>query len=225
MNNIPYIDILILAMIAIFIINRLKNVLGKKTGNEHDIVEKYSRGKTNFKESPPDQISKTNQSQKTVKDVFFHNDPKINSNLREIYNQDENFDSKEFLDGSKKAFEFIIKKYSEEELEPLKNLLSSSIYKDFKSQIDARVKKSQNLDVTIIGIKSAEIVNASLKSKIALICVKFSSEQVQVVKDLEGKIVEGDNNQILSIEEKWSFSKNLKSKDPNWTLEKIEESN
>ena len=225
MNNIPYIDILILAMIAIFIINRLKNVLGKKTGNEHDIVEKYSRGKTNFKESPPDQISKSNQSQKTVKDVFFHNDPKINSDLREIYNQDENFDSKEFLDGSKKAFEFIIKKYSEEELEPLKNLLSSSIYKDFKSQIDARVKKSQNLDVTIIGIKNAEIVNASLKSKIALICVKFSSEQVQVVKDLEGKIVEGDNNQILSIEEKWSFSKNLKSNDPNWTLEKIEESN
>ena len=48
MNNIPYIDILILAMIAIFIINRLKNVLGKKTGNEHDIVEKYSRGKAKF---------------------------------------------------------------------------------------------------------------------------------------------------------------------------------
>ena len=225
MNNIPYIDILILAMIAIFIINRLKNVLGKKTGNEHDIVEKYSRGKTNFKESPPDQISKSNQNQKTVNDVFFHNDPKINSDLREIYNQDENFDSKEFLDGSKKAFEFIIKNYSEEKLEPLKKLLSSSIHKDFKSQIDARVKKSQNLDITIIGIKSAEIVNASLKSKIALICVKFSSEQVQVVKDLEGKIVEGDNNQILSIDEKWSFSKNLKSKDPNWTLEKIEESN
>ena len=225
MNNIPYIDILILAMIAIFIINRLKNVLGKKTGNEHDIVEKYSRGKTNFKESPPDQISKSNQNQKTVNDVFFHNDPKINSDLREIYNQDENFDSKEFLDGSKKAFEFIIKNYSEEKLEPLKKLLSSFIYKDFKSQIDARVKKSQNLDITIIGIKSAEIVNASLKSNIALICVKFSSEQVQVIKDLEGKIVEGDNNQILSIDEKWSFSKNLKSKDPNWTLEKIEESN
>ena len=225
MNNIPYIDILILAMIAIFIINRLKNVLGKKTGNEHDIVEKYTRGKAKFEESPPDQISKSNQNQKIVKDVFFHNDPKINSDLRKIYNQDENFDSKEFLDGSKKAFEYIIKNYSEEKLEPLKNLLSSSIYKDFKSQIDERIKKSQNLDITIIGIKSAEIVNASLKSKIAIICVKFSSEQVQVIKDLEGKIVEGDNNQILSIDEKWSFSKNLKSKDPNWTLEKIEENN
>ena len=64
-----------------------------------------------------------------------------------------------------------------------------------------------------------------MKSKIANISVKFNSEQVQVIKDLKGKIIEGDSNQILTIDEKWSFSKNLKSKDPNWTLEKIEESN
>ena len=225
MNNIPYIDILILAMIAIFIINRLKNVLGKKTGNEQDIVEKYSRNKSNFKESPPDQTSLSDHKERTVKDVFFHEDPKINSVLRKIYNQDENFDTKEFLDGSKKAFEFIIKNYSEESLEPLKNLLSKSIYNDFKSQINDRIKKSQNLDITIIGIKSAEIIQSSLKSNIANISVRFNSEQVQVIKDLKGKIIEGDSNQILTIDEKWSFSKNLKSNDPNWTLEKIEESN
>ena len=225
MNNIPYIDILILAMIAIFIINRLKNVLGKKTGNEQDIVEKYSRNKGNFKESPPDQTSLSDQKENTVRDVFFHEDPKINSALRKIYNQDENFDTKEFLDGSKKAFEFIIKNYSEENLEPLKNLLSKSIYNDFKSQINDRIKKSQNLDITIIGIKHAEIIQSSLKSNIANISVRFNSEQVQVIKDLKGKIIEGDSNQILTIDEKWSFSKNLKSNDPNWTLEKIEESN
>ena len=116
--------------------------------------------KQSFEESPPDQISKSNQK-KTVKDVFFHEDPKINSDLRKIYNQDESFDTKEFLDGSKKAFEYIIKNYSEENLEPLKNLLSKSIYKDFKSQINDRIKKSQNLDITIIGIKSAEILMQS----------------------------------------------------------------
>ena len=71
MNNIPYIDILILAMIAIFIINRLKNVLGKKTGNEQDIVEKFSRGKTNFKESPPDQTSVSEKSKLLLRMFFF----------------------------------------------------------------------------------------------------------------------------------------------------------
>ena len=225
MNNIPYIDILILAMIAIFIINRLKNVLGKKTGNEQDIVEKYSRNKNNFKESPPDKTSVSEQKQNTVKDVFFHKDPKINTSLRKIYNQDESFNSKEFLDGSKKAFEFIIKNYSDENLEPLKSLLSKSIYNEFNYQIKERIKKSQNLDITIIGIKSAEITDSSLKSSVANISVRFNSEQVHVLKDLEGKIIEGDSNQILTIDENWSFSKNMKSKDPNWTLEKIEESN
>ena len=107
----------------------------------------------------------------------------------------------------------------------MKNLLSKSIYKDFETQIDARIKNNENLDITIIGIKSAQIVSASLKTSIAYISVKFNSEQVQVLKDLKGKIIEGDNNQILTIIEKWTFSKNLKSKDPNWTLEKIEETN
>ena len=157
--------------------------------------------------------------------MFFHKDSKINTALRKIFNQDESFNSNEFLEGSKKAFEYIIKNYSEENLEPLKNLLSKSIYNDFRSQINLRIKKSQNLDITIIGIKNAEIISANLKSNVANISVRFKSEQVQVLKDLKGKIVEGDNNQILTIDEIWSFSKNLKNNDPNWTLEKIEESN
>ena len=226
MNNIPYIDILILAMIAVFIINRLRNVLGKKTGNEQDIVEKFSRNKTNFKESPPDQISNDNNKKKEKpRDIFFHQDPTINSNLRKIHKLDNNFDSQSFLDGSKKAFEFIIKNYSEENLDSIKTLLSKNIFNEFDTQIKKRIQKSQNLDITIISVKDAEILSANLRSNNAIISVKFSSEQVHVIKDPEGKIVEGDSNQILTINESWTFSKNMKSKDPNWALEKIEESN
>ena len=225
MNNIPYIDLLILAMIAVFIINRLRNVLGKKTGNEQDIVEKFSGNKANFKESPPDQISDTdNAKSKIPKDVFFHQDPTVNSNLRKIHNLDSSFESKNFLDGSKKAFEYIIKNYSEENLDSIKSLLSKNIFDDFKSQIEKRVQNSQDLDITIIGIKDAEIVSANLRSNNANICVKFTSEQVHVLKDMKGDIIEGDGNQILTINENWTFSKNMKNKNPNWALEKIEES-
>ena len=225
MNNIPYIDILILAMIAVFIINRLRNVLGKKTGNEQDIVEKFSRNKTNFKESPPDQISE-NKARKTEKprDIFFHQDPTINDNLRKIHKLDNNFELQSFLDGSKKAFEFIIKNYSEENLDSIKSLLSKNIFNDFDAQIKKRIQKSQDLDITIIGIKNAEIVSANLRSSNAAISVKFSSEQVHILKDPKGKVIEGDSNQILTINEDWTFSKNMKNKDPNWALEKIEES-
>ena len=227
MNNIPYIDILILAMIAVFIINRLRNTLGKKTGNEHDLTEKYSN-KSNFKESRPDKVLKKElhtDSHRTQHKIF-HEDALVAEELNKIRAIDSGFTIDSFIDGAKKAFEFIINKYSDENLPPLKKLLSGNIFKMFDSQIKKRSKSNQNLDVNIIGIKEAKITGASLtKGTIASIKVKFSSEQVQVIKNDKGKIIDGDSNQILSIVENWFFSKNLKNKDPNWILEKIEENN
>ncbi len=227
MNNIPYIDILILAMVAIFIINRLRNTLGKKTGNEHDIAEKFTRRKSELKESSPDRVSKANfeeVNQENPKQIF-HENPGISNVLSKIHRIDPSFKVDEFINGAKKAFEFIINKYSDENIKPLKKLLSADIFKMFDRQINNRAKKNENLDVSIIGIKEAKIEDVTLKSNVASIKVKFSSEQVQVIKDDKGKIISGDGNQILSIVESWFFSKDLKRKDPNWILEKIEESN
>ena len=226
MNNIPYIDILILAMVAIFIINRLRNTLGKKTGNEHDLADKFTR-KSDLKESSPDKVSKAKfdkVSQENLRQVF-HENPNISKELSKIQKIDPSFTVDEFITGAKKAFEYIINKYSDENIKPLKKLLSADIFKMFDKQINTRAKKNENLDVSIIGIKEAKIEDASIKSSIASIKVKFSSEQVQVIKNDKGKIISGDGNQILSIVESWFFSKDLKRKDPNWILEKIEESN
>lgn len=228
MNNFPYIDILILAMVAIFIINRLKNTLGKKTGNENDLADKYSQGRSRYKESNPDKVVEKSfvPNDIEVAREILHDDPSINKVLRKIQSVDKNFLLDRFLDGSKKAFEYIIKNYSEENIKPLKKLLSSKMYSMFDNQISKRSKKGQNLDINIIGVKDPEVVSADIKNnKMAEIKVKFMSEQVQIVKNSNGKIVEGDNNQILSITENWLFYKTLNSKDPNWILDKIEECN
>ncbi len=227
MNNVPYIDILILAMIAIFIINRLRNTLGKKTGNEHDLADKFTRGKSDLKESTPDKVSKESIEETNMENSrqIFHENPGISSELSKIHKIDPSFKVDEFITGAKKAFEFIIDKYSDENIKPLKKLLSADIFKMFDKQISNRAKKNENLDVNIIGIKEAKIEGVSLKSNVASIKVKFSSEQVQIIKNDKGKIISGDGNQILSIVENWFFSKDLKRKDPNWILEKIEESN
>ena len=227
MNSIPYIDILILAMIAVFIINRLKNVLGKKTGNEQDIVEKFTQGKSSFKESPPDNTSQIKNSKHKEKLALkrFHPEDKVNNSLKSIHGLDLNFSIEDFINGAKKAFEFIISNYSQENIKPLKKLLSPQIFNDFDSQITERTKKKQNLDITIISVKDSKIINAKISKKsLASITVNFLSEQVQVTKNLRGDIVEGDSNQILEISENWTFNRNLKNKDPNWTLDKIEES-
>ena len=228
MNNIPYIDILILAMIAVFIINRLKNALGKKTGNENDIVEKFTQRKTPFKESDPDTISEKNIGNKTNKFKLYnlHNDKKINDSINNIIRIDENFEINSFLDGAKKAFEYILTQYSNNDLNSLKKLVSKDIFNAFENQIKQRTKKSETLEITIISVKEPKIIDVSIdKKSTAVFKLRFDSDQVQITKDKDDKIIDGDSNQILSIIENWTFSKNLNSNDPNWTLEKIEENN
>ncbi len=225
MNNIPYIDILILAMIAIFIINRLRNVLGKKTGNESDIVEKFTQRKNTFKESEPDSVSdqKISKLDDNIKKNL-HSNKKINSAINEILKIDNNFEINSFCEGAKKAFEFILTEYSNDNLKALEKLVNKNIYKSFESQINQRAKKKEELNITVISVKNPEIKNVSIEKKnIAYFKLLFDSEQVQVTKNSKGEIIDGDNNQILQIKELWTFSKNLKSRDPNWILEEIEE--
>ena len=104
MNNIPYIDILILAMIAVFIINRLKNTLGKKTGNEHDIASKFSRDKSNLKESNPDKTTRneTLDNKIDLSTEIFHENPSIDKELKKICAIDTKFSVDDFLDGANK---------------------------------------------------------------------------------------------------------------------------
>ena len=225
MNNIPYIDILILAMIAVFIINRLRNVLGKKTGNESDIVEKFTQKKNTYKESEPDSISnqKTSKLDNSINKTL-HSNKKINSAINEILKIDNNFEINSFCDGAKKAFEFILTEYSNNNLKSLEKLVSKNIYKAFENQINLRSKKNEELEITVISVKNPEIKGANLEKKhIAYFKLLFESEQVQITKNSKGEIIDGDNNQILQIREIWTFSKNLKSSDPNWILEEIEE--
>ena len=225
MNNIPYLDILILAMIAVFIINRLRNVLGKKTGNESDIVEKFTQRKNTFKESEPDSISdqKVSRLNKNV-NKNLHSNKKINSAINEILKIDNNFEINSFCDGAKKAFEFILTEYSNNNLKALEKLVSKNIYKAFKNQINLRSKKNEELEITVISVKNPEIKSVNLEKKhIAYLKLLFESEQVQITKNSKGEIIDGDNNQILQIKEFWTFSKDLKNTDPNWILEEIEE--
>ena len=225
MNNIPYIDILILAMIAVFIINRLRNVLGKKTGNESDIVEKFTQRKSAFNESEPDSVSnqKVSKLNNHVKKNL-HSDKKINSVINDILKIDDQFEINSFCEGAKKAFEFILTEYSGNNLKALEKLVSKNIYKAFQDQINLRAKNKEELEITVISVKNPEIKSVNLEKKcIAYFKLLFNSEQVQITKNSNGEVIDGDNNQILQIKEIWTFSKNLKSKDPNWILEEIEE--
>ena len=225
MNNFPYIDIFILAMIAVFIINRLRNSLGKKTGNESDIAQKFSQKSSKFTESNPDkEIEKSKKQFRGSKKTILHENSSINEKLNNIVKLDSNFTVEKFVDGAKKAFEYILVRYSEDDIKSLKPLLATEIFKNFSDQIKQRQNKKKKLGITILKIDEPEIIDINIeKNKLCFIKVEFKSQQVQTTRDSRNKIIDGNDNLILNIKELWTFSKEIKSKNPNWVLEEIEE--
>ena len=121
-------------------------------------------------------------------------------------------------------FEYILVKYSEDDVKSLKPLLANEVFNNFSDQIEQRQSKKQKLGITILKIEDPEIIDVNIeKNKLCFIKLEFKSQQVQITKDSKNLIIDGNDNLILNIKELWTFSKELKNKNPNWVLEKIEE--
>ena len=146
------------------------------------------------------------------------NNLKKNTALEKICYFDKNFSPKEFLSGAKIAFETIIQSYAKGEINKIKYLLGSNVFSIFLKEIKSRAKKKYILEHTLVSIKSADIEKIDIKSSIADIVVKFVSEQVNLLKNKKGKTLEGNDEYIENHINYWTFSKNLKSHNPNWKL-------
>ena len=184
-----YIDIILLAMIAGFIFLRLRGILGKKTGFEEDI-------NPNFHE----------ETLKTVPEK------KLNT---------ETFDEsakKEFLKGAQIAYETIVTNFSKGKLKDIKSLLDVNVYEEFNIALEERKSKNYLSETTFIGINSAEIKNHQQNKNMLEVTVKFVSEIISCIKDKENKVISGDPEKVKKVNDIWKFSKDSRSKNPNWLL-------
>ena len=197
-SQLGFIDIILLAMFAGFILLRLRNILGRKTGHE---------SKTNNGYFP--------KGDEVLKDI--ENNLDIKSN-----NVDENV-KKQFLKGADIAYEQIITSFAQGDKKSLKTLLGKDLFIDFSKIIDERKKKELNYETTFIGIKSSKILEFKKIENIYKVSVNFVSEIITCVKDKNNKIVEGDPDIIKTANDVWKFSKNMWSSDPTWYL--VETSN
>ena len=120
--------------------------------------------------------------------------------------------------GAKTAFQTIIQFYAKGEISKIKYLLSTNVFSIFSKEIKSRIKKKHILEHSLISLKSAGIEKINIKSNIADIVVKFVSEQVNLLKNKKGKILKGNDEYIENHTNYWTFSKDLKSSNPNWKL-------
>ena len=192
-NQFGFIDIILLAMFAGFIILRLRNILGRKTGHQGKPMSKYFP-----------------KGMEILKDIKNNEDIKTN-------NVDEDV-KKQFLKGAEAAYEQIITSFAKGDKKLLKTMLTKSMFSRFSEVIDTRNKKQIKYETTFIGIKSAKILEFKKIENIYKVTVNFISEIITCVRDKNNKLIEGNPETIKTVNDIWSFSKNMWSQDPTWYL-------
>jgi len=197
-NQFGFVDIILLAMFAAFIILRLRNILGRKMGHQGKPISKYFP-----------------KGMEVLKDI------ENNEAIKEG-NVDEEA-KKKFLKGAEVAYEQIITYFAKGDKKSLKGLLGKGLFADFSKVIDDRQNKKLKYETTFIGLKSSKILEFKKMENIYKVTVNFVSEIITCVKDKNNKIIEGNPDTIKIVHDVWKFSKNMWSQDPTWYL--VEASN
>ncbi len=224
MDGVPYADILFLMALAVFIFYKLFNSFGKNDGTEERLKERLERmAEEQQKQKTADKAEETVVHPKKARTSQAEPEPLITdaalrTKIDKIKAVDPNFSLAEFMQGAKVAFEMIVEAYSQENRDVLKDLLAEDVFKAFEKDITSREKKGLDMDVTLIAFLSQELTGATLRGNKAKLTIDFKTEQVRVVKDDEGNIVEGDVSEIEVIEDRWTFARDLKSPNPNWMV-------
>ncbi|MGH6882071.1 Tim44/TimA family putative adaptor protein [Hypericibacter sp.] len=228
-----FLDILFFAAIAVFLVFRLRSVLGKRVGTEQKNARDYADKRLN-PEKPANDIRRDDDKVVALPDRSGDRNAKpeaasepatppapagtLEFGLAQIRAVDSSFSKDGFLEGGKAAFEMIVGAYAAGDVGTLRPLLSNEVFERFKGAIEQRRKAGETLSTTLVGIKSAEIIEAGLQDRIASVTVKFVSEQVNVTTDAGGKVVDGDAAQVTTVTDIWTFTRNTRARDPNWSL-------
>ena len=192
-NQFGFIDIILLAMIAGFIILRLRNILGRKTGHQGKPMTRYfPKGMEVLKDIENNEAIKSGSVDEEVK--------------------------KQFLKGADIAYEQIINSFAKGDKNSLKPLLEKKMFNRFSEVIDERKNKQLKSETTFIGFKSTKILEFKKIENIYKVTVNFVSEIITCVKDKNNQIIEGNPDTKKTVNDVWRFAKNMWSQNPTWYL-------
>ena len=224
MGDFQFLDIILFAAIAAFFVLRLRNVLGKRTGHENpqgSAYDAFSKRKAEAEDKVvplPDRTKSANDADQIGDvDVPTGATP-LAAGLTQVRLADRSFDQEQFLGGAKAAFEMIVAAFAQGDAASLRPLLANDVFADFNGAIEERQRAGHVLETTLVGIKEASLIEAEMQGRTAFVTIKFVSDQINVMKDKDGAVVEGDPSEVTSVTDIWTFARNTRSRDPNWTL-------
>lgn len=226
-----FFDIVLFAMIAGFIVYRLRSVLGRRHGEEKQRPNPFAgpRGGAHRQGAGSQTGAGTAQGGDNVVHLPERNRgmdlggaddgaTSLAAGLAQIKAADPTFGEKEFLQGARSAFEMIVIAFAKGETDTLKPLLSDEVYENFADAIRDRERAGESLETSIEDFKDVDLLEARMKGATALVTVKFVTEQINVTRDGSGDAIEGSPDKAEEVVDIWTFSRNTRSRDPNWAL-------
>lgn len=213
--NSPLIQLLVLAGIAVFLILRLKNVLGTRDGFEQPPLPKpeaQGRSGPEFEviEGGPDL------------DIVDHVDEDSDAAraLASMKRIEPSFNVTDFLGGARSAYEMIVMGYEKGELSEIEAFLAEDIYESFVDGIAAREDQGLTVESNFIGVSELKLMDATFDddTQDAELTIRFVAEMTSVVRNAEGEVVDGSAKEIKRQKDTWSFARAMGSDDPNWLL-------
>jgi predicted lipid-binding transport protein (Tim44 family) len=235
---------LIALIVAVVAIIKLRSVLGHRTDEDEQRVERLrarereARQRAGAEATSADVITLPRRDrdltpaspapEATAADVesrikaYPVSDPAVTDGLLEIAKLDTAFDPEAFLTGAGRAYEMIVSAFAEGNRRALKDLLSKDVYEGFSSAIADRESRGETLDQQFVGIKKSEIIEAEVKNDVASVTVRFLSELISATRDKAGEVISGDAQKIKDVTDIWIFSRDVSSakalSNPNWRL-------
>lgn len=205
-SDFPYFDVVFFALIAGFLIYRLHSVLGKRTGHERQRHQEVVSNREATAPQPAD-------APEPIED-----ETALGQNLNRIQAVDRSFSPDAFVAGARQAFTMIVQAYADGDRDALRPLLADEVYDAFAAAITEREQAGQTQETDIVDLRTADISDARLEGRIALVTVTFVSEQTNVTRDADGQVVDGNPNDTDMVTDVWTFGRDTRSSDPNWQL-------
>ena len=212
-------DIIIFAMVAAFILLRLRGVLGRRTGHERRPSRPVTRRTVEASSEKVVRLAEREaQAEGPLDDFRDVGDATLAAGLTRIKRADPNFTREQFLEGARAAFEIVVAAYAAGDDDTLRPILADDVYRRFARAIRDRAAARHNLETVVVSSDEAKIIEAGMNGRTAMVTIRFVTHQINVTRDSDGKLIDGDPSDAVEVVDIWTFERDPSSRDPNWLL-------
>jgi predicted lipid-binding transport protein (Tim44 family) len=222
---------IIFLALAVFVVWKLRSVLGQKTGHERPPFDPISRREPPVRPSTAESDNVVRlpgasgerapagvMSQADRWKGVAEPDTPVAQGLDAIAKHEPSFDARGFIEGAKMAYEMIVTAFAQGDRKALKGLLSRDVYDGFERAIAEREKRGEKAETTFVSIDKAEIENVEVKGRVAQVTIRFLSKLITATRATDGTVIDGSPEAVVDVTDVWTFARPLGTRDPNWQL-------